>query len=182
MFGTLIVQLPSLFKGNHLIVNHNGQTKQVEFDCDDSEYAIVYAAHYADCKHEVTPLESGYRLALVYNLVWTAPSSPPSLQKFQNIHQKLADLLPNVEEELDSVFGWSLDHKYSYNSLNNGISALKGKDRTIAASLKAANELLDDNKKLTFYIAKIERHTIESGDHVGYSRYGYTDDDFECKF
>ena len=53
MFATLIVQLPSIFDGNDLIVRHGNKTKTVKFDCEESQYSLIYAAHYADCQHEV---------------------------------------------------------------------------------------------------------------------------------
>ena len=159
-----------------MLVHHGNKTKTVKFDCKRSAYEVVYAAHYADCKHEVKPLESGYRLALVYNLVWTAPSAPPSLGKQEHIHQSLANILPQI----DQVFGWTLDHQYTDTSLENGISALKGKDRGIATSLKAANELIDEDKKISFYIVNIKRETVESGEHSSYYYGGCGE--FECMY
>ena len=69
----------------------------VDFGCDDAEFSTLYAAHYADCEHEVTPLIEGYRLALIYNLVWTAPSEPPSLKQSAKMIQKLSTLLKEVK-------------------------------------------------------------------------------------
>ena len=102
MFATLIVQLPSIFAGNDLIVNHNCKSKIVKFDRNESRYEMVYAAHYADCQHEVTPLTSGYRLALVYNLTWTVPNKPPpSMQNSERMIKTLSALLQKVCYKLD---------------------------------------------------------------------------------
>ena len=95
-FATLIIQLPSIFKGNHLIVRHAGSTKTVQLDRPESRFEMLYAAHYTDCEHEVTPLESGYRLALVYNLVWTATSEAPSVGQDEQTILKLSSLLKEV--------------------------------------------------------------------------------------
>ncbi|XP_066929057.1 uncharacterized protein [Clytia hemisphaerica] len=183
MFATLIVQLPSIFSGNQLIVRHGGKTHTVDFGCDDAEFSILYAAHYADCEHEVTPLTEGHRLALIYNLVWTAPSEPPNLDQNAKMVQKLSTLLKKVEREHDNVYGWSLEHQYSTSSLANGMAALKGKDRQIARSLSAASEEMNPNEQTSFYLMKLERHLNESGDHCGggyYGRSDYSDGEFEA--
>lgn len=45
------------------------------FDSSNALAAYVpsFTAFYADCKHEIQPLTSGYRIALVYNLINTNP-------------------------------------------------------------------------------------------------------------
>lgn len=67
MFGSLVVTLPSTFAGGELIVHHQGMSKQ--FTVDNPSFSMSYVAFFADCKHEIMPVRSGYRLALVYNLV-----------------------------------------------------------------------------------------------------------------
>eukprot|EP00111_Clytia_hemisphaerica_P020473 TCONS_00060315-protein len=166
MFATLIVQLPSVFTGNDLIVNHDGKTKTVKFDRKESRYEMVYAAHYADCQHEVTPLTSGYRLALVYNLTWTTPSNPPpNVEKSGNALTKLSSLLKQAAKTCDEVFGWPLEHKYSELSLTNGMAALKGKDRHVVLALNLANKELSPADQFHFYIAKLGRETSEGDDY-----------------
>uniref|UniRef100_A0A7M5WST4 Fe2OG dioxygenase domain-containing protein n=2 Tax=Clytia hemisphaerica TaxID=252671 RepID=A0A7M5WST4_9CNID len=166
MFATLIVQLPSIFTGNDLIVNHNGKTKVVKFDRQESRYEIIYAAHYADCEHEITPLKCGYRIALVYNLIWTFPNKPPpSMQSNETIAKKLTMLLKKVGDTHENVFGWPLEHRYSKASLTNGLAALKGKDRYIGLSFNLANKALSEEEKFSFYISKLSRETVEGGDH-----------------
>ena len=163
MFGTLIIQLPSVFKGSHLIVRHGSKTLTVDFDNNRAPHEVVYAAHYADCEHEITPLISGYRLALIYNLVWTATSDPPSLEAHLRNEKVLMSLLKQIDAERKGVFGWALEHKYSNNSLEQGVKALKGTDRFVGLALKNANALLDKQSRFTFYIAEIEREVEENG-------------------
>ena len=52
------------------------------------------------------------------------------------------------------MFGYSLEHKYSENSLKNGLAALKGKDRLMATSLKNANDKLPENERFSLYIGR----------------------------
>ena len=76
MFGTLVVCLPSRHEGGTLILQHDGQTKNINFGGKDSEFRTRYIAFYADCQHEVTPVTSGYRICLVYNLASGGKKQP----------------------------------------------------------------------------------------------------------
>jgi predicted 2-oxoglutarate/Fe(II)-dependent dioxygenase YbiX len=67
MFATLIMVLPSLYTGGALLVRHRGREVRLELSCPEPSQ-VAFAAFYADCVHEVLPITSGYRLALVYNL------------------------------------------------------------------------------------------------------------------
>ena len=68
MFATLVIVLPSQSQGGELVVRHGG--REVLFDLSVTEPAeAAFAAFYADCVHEVLPVRSGHRLALVYNLL-----------------------------------------------------------------------------------------------------------------
>lgn len=68
MVATLVVVLPSAHEGGELIVSHNGRQHEFDFAGAASGHELSYAAFYADCEHEVRPLESGYRLCLTYNV------------------------------------------------------------------------------------------------------------------
>jgi 2OG-Fe(II) oxygenase superfamily len=68
MVATLVLVLPSAHRGGQLVVRHEGKTESIDFGGPDSAFDIRFAAFYADCEHEIRPVTSGYRLALVYNL------------------------------------------------------------------------------------------------------------------
>ena len=72
VFATLIVQLPSVYKGGELIVRCDNEEVCYNFveDPKSSTYASYFCCHYADCEREVRPVPEGYRLAFVYNLFW----------------------------------------------------------------------------------------------------------------
>ena len=53
MFATLVVCLPSRHTGGTLVVEHDRQTKRIDFGGPDAEYKIQYAAFYTDCRHEI---------------------------------------------------------------------------------------------------------------------------------
>src|ERR1700736_647733 len=69
MFSTLILALPSVSVGGELVVRNKDREARLDLRCEDPS-EVCFAAFYADCVHEVLPVTSGYRLVLVYNLVW----------------------------------------------------------------------------------------------------------------
>lgn len=74
MFGTLIIQPPSLHTGGELVVygTNGSANKVVDFGQKDgsARYSVHYTAHWADLEHELREVTSGYRLAIVYSLCW----------------------------------------------------------------------------------------------------------------
>jgi predicted 2-oxoglutarate/Fe(II)-dependent dioxygenase YbiX len=64
MVGTLVVTLPSSFKGGAFVIEHRGE--KVTYRA--SKQALSFVAFYADCRHEVRPVTEGYRIVLTYNL------------------------------------------------------------------------------------------------------------------
>jgi hypothetical protein len=76
MFATLVLQLPSTFTGGEFVVTHGGVSRTFDLALDgDAALCPQYVCHYADCEHELKPVTSGHRLALVYSLCWADSSS-----------------------------------------------------------------------------------------------------------
>src|ERR1039458_10245448 len=65
MVGSLVVGLPSTFKGGALEVRHSGETATYR----GSKKNLSFVAFYSDCRHQVKPVTSGYRVVLTYNLL-----------------------------------------------------------------------------------------------------------------
>ena len=65
MVGTLVVSLPSAHTGGELVIEHGGQS--VTYRVPKEE--LTFVAFYADCRHEVKPVRSGYRVTLTFNLL-----------------------------------------------------------------------------------------------------------------
>uniref|UniRef100_A0A383W5D7 Prolyl 4-hydroxylase alpha subunit Fe(2+) 2OG dioxygenase domain-containing protein n=1 Tax=Tetradesmus obliquus TaxID=3088 RepID=A0A383W5D7_TETOB len=76
MIGTLVVQLPCCegHTGGSLAVRHRRKQYVHDF-AQDSTTSTQYAAFFADCEHELTPLTGGMRLVLAYNLVFRGPAA-----------------------------------------------------------------------------------------------------------
>jgi len=58
MIGTLVVSLPSSRSGGELVIEHNDKT--VAYQPSTTEVSV--AAFYADCRHQVKPVRTGYRV------------------------------------------------------------------------------------------------------------------------
>ena len=74
MLGTLIIRLPTEFAGGVLVVHHNGQ--MVEFEWSTAPKSgksnnIYWAAFFNDADYDISPVTSGYCLALTYNIYST---------------------------------------------------------------------------------------------------------------
>ncbi len=65
MVGTLVVTLPSSHTGGELMVGLDEEWKAYR----GSRTALSLVAFYADCRHEVLKVQSGYRITLTYNLL-----------------------------------------------------------------------------------------------------------------
>ena len=61
---------------NALVIEHDGQTKEIDFGGQNAEFKTQYAAFYADCQHKITPVTAGYRVCLIYNLAIAGKKQP----------------------------------------------------------------------------------------------------------
>jgi 2-oxoglutarate-Fe(II)-dependent oxygenase superfamily protein len=165
MFATLVVCLPSRHEGGTLVVEHEGECTQIEFGGPDSEFQTAYAAFYADCRHEITPVRSGYRVCLVYNLALDRAAPAPSTRRParrvppgtrgtrhpQPSAPRKAPAVAEAESVLRELFAdpsldlnkavIPLEHQYTEAGLHP--AALKGADRPRAEVLARAAASLD---------------------------------------
>jgi hypothetical protein len=143
MFATLVVCLPSRHAGGALIVRHDGQTKRVDFGAKENQFKTQYAAFYADCEHEIEPVESGYRICLIYNLATVGKQQPAAPQNAEAVTQAaelLRALFADKTSELDKI-AIPFEHQYSAAGLDP--AQLKGSDRARADVLVRVAESLD---------------------------------------
>ena len=167
MFATLIVQLPSRCQGGSLVCRFADQEYRFDFGnkAADSEFAIYYAAHYADVHHQVEEIEEGARLVLIYNLI-----QPVKERQLNANHHK--QLLGSVREMVPPIFSFLsqeqhaflLQHEYTEQSLSDlGFLATKGQDRDLIKALLAVNEHLPLKQKLYFMISRVSYSTTSDG-------------------
>ena len=99
MFATLVVVLPSNYSGGDLLVRHKGQEVRLDLRRDEPSEA-AFAAFYADCLHEVLPIASGHRMALIYNLVRRDNKPLPKSPDYEREQQQV-----RIPVKLDSDSG-----------------------------------------------------------------------------
>lgn len=137
MFGSLVVTLPSAHEGGDLVIRHADRETVLSLrNAEPGE--IRYAAFYTDCEHEVRPVTRGYRVCLVYNLVFkTCNRLPTPPDHRQAVTAAAERLRPWVERDGDpDKLVYLLEHHYTQAALSWG--ALKGADAARAAVLREA--------------------------------------------
>jgi hypothetical protein len=141
MVATLVVGLPSAHAGGELIVTHEGTQHVVEFAGAASGHELSFAAFYADCPHEVRPLQSGYRLCLVYNLTLATSrgkkgiAAPTTAGAVGAVRGVLHEWCEAKDAQKLAV---TLEHQYTQDGLT--VDTLKGVDRARADVLFTAAE------------------------------------------
>lgn len=134
MFATLVIQLPSVYKGGNIIVKH-GSNEEVYDLSNESSYTPFYFSFYCDCKHKVDVVTSGYRTCLIYNVCYVSGSKPI-----------ITDNTSLVTTFNEIVNNWSLStpilcyllgHKYSKAGLS--FDCLKGSDTKILQLIRQYN-------------------------------------------
>ncbi|WP_024513122.1 2OG-Fe(II) oxygenase [Bradyrhizobium sp. ARR65] len=165
MFATMVLVLPSTHRGGELVIRHLG--REVVLDLRPEEPSeIGFAAFYADCVHEVRPVETGCRLVLVYNLRFINKTRPLKAPDYRAEHGRVVDLLQSwtsAEDEPDKLI-LPLEHAYTPAELS--FTALKGADAGVASVLvKAAAEANCD-----LHLALVSIEESGSAEHTGYFR------------
>ena len=181
MVGTLVVTLPSSYAGGELMVGHNEEWRAYR----GSKTALSLVAFYADCRHEVLKVASGYRITLTYNLLLHGDTSRPG---DEGTVAGLADLLrEHFSTPVPRYYGgpaadppnrlvYLLDHEYTPRALK--WSRLKGADASRVSLLREAVKGADCEAILA--LANIQTtHSAFKDDYDDY-RYGrHWDDDYD---
>ena len=181
MVGTLVVTLPSSYTGGELMVGHNEEWKAYR----GSKTALSLVAFYADCRHEVLKVTSGYRITLTYNLLLHGDTSRP--EGDGGTAAELADLLrehfstpvpryyrgPAADPPNRLVY--LLDHEYTPRGLN--WRRLKGADASRVALLRTAADKAGCEAVLALADIKTTHSAFkDDDDDYGYERW---DDDYD---
>jgi len=155
MIGSLVVIFPTTHKGGALILRHDGQEYTFDSGLELSRVekpSISYVGFYSDVEHEVTIVESGYRVSLTYNLYVSAPTQQENMPSTPlncvmpnelNLKQALSELLDEKTFLPEGgTIGFGLLHKYpvskSKGNIESVLNCLKGSDsalRRVCASL-----------------------------------------------
>jgi hypothetical protein len=182
MVGTLVLSLPSAHTGGELVIGHAGH--QSVYRASKTELTLV--AFYADCRHEITPVRSGYRVTLTFNLLAEPGTSA-------QVSGPLAELAHTVGRHFDSPvtprYGshetdppnrlvYLLDHEYTERGLS--WERLKGADAGRANLLRAAADQAGCESVLALAEVKETWDAYPEGEDL-WEDYGYEDEDDEEK-
>jgi hypothetical protein len=140
MFGTLVVTLPSTYRGGALRIRHAGREVTVDTNAADPS-ELSYFAFYADCEHEALPVQDGNRVCLVYNLIQRHSRGKHRILKAPEYESRITEAAAMLGRFLSAPdapakIAWLLDHQYSPAGLS--FSALKGADGAKARVLVQA--------------------------------------------
>ena len=139
MVATLVISLPSSYRGGELVVRHEGQEETLDFKAVGARSFLVhYAAFYTDCEHEVRPLKQGYRLCLIYNLTLAKPKTSITAPRRTEHITAVRGILQEWAKDRDTPpkLAVTLGHEYTEKGLT--WDALKGVDRVKAEVLREA--------------------------------------------
>jgi 2OG-Fe(II) oxygenase superfamily len=128
MAGTLVASLPSAHTGGELVVEHGGQSVTYRAPTED----LSFVAFYADCRHEVRPVKSGYRVTLTFDLLVDVDAGAQVAGPVADLAHCLTEHFtrPATRPYGGADLGppnrpaYLLDHEYTQRSLNwNGSKA-----------------------------------------------------------
>ena len=120
MFGSLVVCLPTHFRGGELIVRHHEQ--EIKYDwsstATDTASKLHWAAFFSDIEHEVLPVSEGYRVTLTYNLSYHSKSSESTFDvKKYSFYKFLQATLSNPVFMCDGgVLGFNSHYSYVFDT------------------------------------------------------------------
>ena len=186
MVGTLVVTLPSTFRGGSFVVEHGGEKATYR----GSKRDISLVAFYSDCRHEVRPVEGGYRVVLTYDLLIEEEREPSRAAAGeprvpQSLTRQLSDELcvffetpkppkryqqdDEPPDELPTRLVFLLDHEYTERGLS--WNRLKGADAPRVQALRAAAGEIDCEMVLGLVEVRETWGCMEPGwDRRGYGR------------
>ena len=178
MIGTLVVTLPSSHTGGELIVEHAGESVA----CRSSKDSLSVVAFYADCRHEVKPVKSGYRVTLTFNLL--AQRDRTGQAADQPVAELTGCLTEHFTTRASKRYGtgdldpphrlvYLLDHEYTERGLS--WNRLKGADTKRAALLRAAADQADCEAVLA--LAEVKETWDCYPGEAQWDNYGYSDED-----
>ena len=183
MIGTLVVTLPSNYTGGELRVGRGEEWKAYR----GAKRALSAVAFYADCRHEVLKVKSGYRVTLTYNLLVHG-----DISRADGDEATIAELADLLREHFSTAapryhYGpatdppkrlvYLLDHEYTPRGLSWG--RLKGADASRVALLRAAADKADGEAVLALADIKTQHSAFSSDDDPEYRSWddGYDDED-----
>ncbi|KAJ3119011.1 hypothetical protein HDU96_003186 [Phlyctochytrium bullatum] len=135
MVATLVVQLPSSYKGGQLVLQYDDETESVfsvgSLKSSKSSCMNHCIVHAAAAEHRIANITEGYCLVLVYSV-----HLPRIVEDVPISTEQIKMLIDQELEALQTPFWLPLKHIYDEDSIvKQGIQVLQGIDRSRAALL-----------------------------------------------
>lgn len=166
MVATLVLVWPSAHIGGELRVvlgDEEGRLASQHLHLPE----LRWFAFYADCRHEVLPVEEGWRVVLTFDLVMPADAAGSDLPAARQTElQEALRQAMGLDGDAPRLAPWVLllDHEYTEHGLRWPL--LKGDDRWRVAALREAAEALG----LHVHLALAELHETWTTEPVFRSR------------
>ena len=136
MVATLSISLPTSGEGGELVIRHAGEETTCDMNAQEPS-ELSFAAFYADCLHEATPVTKGHRISLVYNLFMRSGNKWTGAPDYSSVTDRVTKRLSEWHERGNpEKLIWLLDHSYSQEGLS--FDTLKGIDAAVAGVLGKA--------------------------------------------
>ncbi len=168
MVATLVLVWPSAHIGGELRVVHGERSAGFASQHLQAS-ALRWFAFYADCRHEVLPVQEGWRVVLTFDLVLPTDAALPSPPVSAPLLAALRAQFLDAGQPRLTPWVFLLDHEYTEQGLRWPL--LKGEDRSRVAALRAAAESLG----LTVHLALAEIHETWSATPTYHGRRGGPD-------
>ena len=157
------------------MVYHQGKKSEFDYSGPDCCSNYYYTSFYADCQHEVEKVTKGYRLCLIYNLIYRGRDECPAPADNQKQVSAIVSAVTKWQEDIESddcpdMMTYLLEHKYCEASLS--FQLLKNGDRAVADVLAQAKAIVD----FDFYVGHVNMTEHWSAAHYGYGKY----EEIEC--
>jgi hypothetical protein len=147
--GDFIIVLPSSFIGGNLELRHDGENIRIKFDDQSSQLTSTVAA-YVGVEQIMDAVESGYRLGLVYDIVYRG-ARPLTLADLDSPKQRLRKLLRAWQQDAPQFLACLLQNTYEHSAMFDAYS-LRGADQLLVSTLgPVAQEL-----QFSVHLANIE--------------------------
>ena len=165
MFGTLVIQLPSHYTGGKLIVYHQGKKSEFDYSGLDCCSNCYFTALYADCQHEVEKVTKGYRLCLIYNLMYYEglDECPAPGDNQQHVSATVSAMKKwRQDSKCPIIMTYFLKNKYP--EANLSFKLLKNGDQAVAKVLTEAKAEVD----FDLYVGNVNLKEMWSAEYSGY--------------
>ncbi len=161
MVGTLVLIWPSAHLGGALRIVHGDQSLDFVSQTLGQGSTLRWCAFYADCRHSISAVSEGWRVALTFDLLVPADLEAPTAPVDTGMVVAMAALFRPDGQPRQTPWVLLLDHEYSEHGLH--WSLIKGRDRCLVGALRSAADELG----LTVYLALAEDHQIfDAPDYV----------------